>query len=193
MAHRVCPWWLGYFLLNPFRRYRQNPAAILAPYARMGMIALEPGPGMGFFTLELARLVGSSGRVIAIDIQPRMIDKLKRRAAKAGVLERVEARLAQPGSMRIEDLARRVDFTLAFAVVHEFPDAGRFFAEAAAASKPGALLLIAEPKGHVGEATFESELQAASAAGFELVSRPAIGGSRTALLKRREGRSSNQS
>jgi len=186
MSHRVCPWWLGYFLLNPFRRYRQNPAKILAPYVRAGMRVLEPGPGMGFFTLELARQVGASGRVIAIDIQPKMIAKLKRRTAKAGVLDRMEVRLAQPGSMGVEDLAGAVDFTLAFAVVHEFPDAGRFFAEVAAASKPGASLLMAEPTGHVDTATFEAELQAASAGGFELVSRPAIPGSRTALLRKRD-------
>ena len=40
--------------------------------------------------------------------------------------------------------------------VHEFPDAERFFAEVAEASKPGALLLLAEPAGHVNKATFES-------------------------------------
>jgi ubiquinone/menaquinone biosynthesis C-methylase UbiE len=37
------------------------------------MTVLEPGPGMGFFTLELARRVGAPGRVIAVDIQPKMI------------------------------------------------------------------------------------------------------------------------
>ena len=79
MAHRVCPWWLGYFLMNPLRRYGQNPAKILAPFIHEGMIVLEPGPGMGFFTLELARRVGKSGRVVAVDIQAKMLDRLKRR------------------------------------------------------------------------------------------------------------------
>lgn len=184
MSHRVCPWWLGYFLLNPFRRYRQTPAKILAPYVRAGMTAFEPGPGMGFFTLELARLVGPRGRVIAVDIQRKMIDKLKRRAEKAGVSERVEVRLVQPASMGIQDLAGAVDFTLAFAVVHEFPDAGRFFAEVGVASKPGSLLLLAEPTGHVDDATFQAELHAASTAGFELDSSPPIRGSRSALLRK---------
>lgn len=84
MAHRVCPWWLGYWLACPLRQYRQDPSKILAPYVREGMTVLEPGPGMGFFTLELARLVGATGRVVAVDIQRKMID-LKRRAAKAGL------------------------------------------------------------------------------------------------------------
>ncbi len=65
MPERVCPWWLGYFLASPIRRLWQNPAQILRPYVREGMTVLEPGPGMVFFTLELARLVGpfrQSGR-----------------------------------------------------------------------------------------------------------------------------------
>jgi SAM-dependent methyltransferase len=186
MAHRVCPWWLGYWLICPLRRRGQNPAEILAPYVHQGATVLEPGSGMGFFTLDLARLVGASGRVIAVDIQPRMLDRLKRRAAEAGVLDRVEVRLVSPGSMGITDLRSSIDFTLAFAVVHEFPDATRFFAEVAAAAKPGASLLLAEPKGHVKASRFESELQAASQAGFNLVDRPSIRRSQAALLRRVE-------
>ena len=59
-----------------------------------GDVAFEPGPGMGFFTLELARRVGPEGRVFTADIQPRMLKVLERRAAKAGVLSRIETRLA---------------------------------------------------------------------------------------------------
>ncbi|HXN47666.1 MAG TPA: methyltransferase domain-containing protein, partial [Bryobacteraceae bacterium] len=73
MPHRVCPWWLGYLLASPIRRLAQNPSGTVAPYVREGMTVLEPGPGMGFFTLDLARLVGSSGRVVAVDIQPKML------------------------------------------------------------------------------------------------------------------------
>jgi ubiquinone/menaquinone biosynthesis C-methylase UbiE len=184
MAHRLCPWWLGYFLLNPFRRRSQNPSKILAPYVGEGMTVLEPGPGMGFFTLELLRLVGNRGRVIAVDVQPKMLAKLNRRAAKSGLIDRLEARLASSDSMGITDLKGSVDFTLAFAVVHEFPDAPRFFAEAAAASKPGAYILLAEPKGHVKTADFEAELRAADKVGFQLVDRPSIRRSQAALLRK---------
>ncbi len=183
-AHRVCPWWLGYWLACPLRRWGQNPHQILAPYVHEGMTVLEPGPGMGFFTLDLARLVGASGRVVAIDVQPKMIEGLKRHAAKAGLLDRIDARLAAAASMGITDLEGSVSFTLAFAVVHEFPDSGRFFTEVAAASKPGASLLLAEPKGHVKASQFESELQAAFEAGLKLVDRPTIRRSRTALLQK---------
>lgn len=148
------------------------------------MTVLEPGPGMGFFTLELLRLVGNRGRVIAVDVQPKMLAKLKHRAAKTGLLHRLELRLTSPDSMGITDLQGSVEFTLAFAVVHEFPDAGRFFAEAAAASKPEAHLLLAEPSGHVKTEDFEAELRAADTAGFQLVDRPTIRRSQTALLRK---------
>jgi ubiquinone/menaquinone biosynthesis C-methylase UbiE len=182
--HRVCPWWLGYFLASPLRRLVENPGAILAPYVREGMTVLEPGPGMGFFTLELARRVGPSGRVIAVDIQPKMISGLKRRAARARMLERIDARLSEPDSMKLDGLGGTVDFALAYAVVHELPDIGSFFAEIAQALKPGACALLAEPAGHVNAAHFEEELKVAARAGLHPASRPTIRRSHAALLKR---------
>ncbi len=184
MGHRVCPWWLGYVLASPLRRLLQDPAAIIKPYVREGMIVLEPGPGMGFFTVELARYVGASGRVIAVDVQPRMIAGLKRRLAKAGLLDRTDARLAPSNSLDLQDLHGKVDFALAMAVVHEMPSPSRFFAEVANAMKPGAKLLLAEPSGHVKKDAFDAELQDAAAAGLELTDRPVIPRSQTALLKR---------
>ncbi len=184
MAHRVCPWWLGYFLASPLRRLMLEPKKLLLPFVLEGMTVLEPGPGMGFFTVELARLVGDSGRVIALDIQPKMLAGLKRRVAKAGVLNRVEARLVSVGSLGVADLKGRVDFTLAFAVVHEFPDASHFFAEVAQASKPGAECLLVEPAGHVKEADFQAELEAAGRAGFSKGDHPPVPRSHAALLKK---------
>lgn len=114
-----------------------------------------------------------------------MRQALKRRARKAGLLDRIDARLVAPDSLGVHDLSGSVDFTLVFAVVHELPDASNFFHEAAMASKPGGLLLLAEPKGHVKETDFANELQAASQAGFALQSRPTIKRSYTALLKKK--------
>jgi ubiquinone/menaquinone biosynthesis C-methylase UbiE len=152
------------------------------------MTVLEPGPGMGFFTLELARLVGVSGRVIALDVQPEMLNTLKRRLAKAGLLERVNIRLIQPDSMGLADLASSVDFALAFAVVHEVPFAKSFFSELSRCLKPGRCLLLAEPEGHVKEGHFDAELQVANQAGLVVVDHPYIRRSLTALLTIRNGR-----
>ena len=184
MGHRVCPWWLGYLLASPIRRLLQKPEDVVTPYVSPGMTVLEPGPGMGFFTLEMARRVGPAGRVFAVEVQPRMVAGLQRRLGKNGLRERVDLRLAPPDSMNVHDLAGRVDFTLAFAVVHEMPNAERFFAEAAEVSKPGADLLLVEPAGHVKDAAFEEELQSAAQAGFTLTARPAMTRSHAALLKK---------
>ena len=184
LGHRVCPWWMGYFLASPLRKLWQNPHAILAPFVSEGMVVLEPGPGMGFFTLELARLVGPSGRVVAVDLQPRMLSVLRRRARRRRLQDRVETRLASEDGMRLADLAGRVDFALAFAMVHEVPDAGRFFGEVAAAVKPGGRLLFAEPADHVKEPQFAASLELAASSGFRLERRTAIRSSVAALLVR---------
>jgi tRNA A58 N-methylase Trm61 len=184
MSEHVCPWWLGYFLINPLRRFKQDPGEILSPYVRQGMTVLEPGPGMGYFTLELARLVGPAGRVVTVDIQSKMLEKLERRAAKERLLERIETRLVRKDSMGLSDLEGTVDFALAFAVVHELPAASRFFAEVSEALKPGAFLLLAEPRGHVKQAQFEAELKAAAEAGLDVRGLPAIRSSYSALLQR---------
>ena len=184
MAKRVCPWWNGYCLISPMRRWIQNPDKLLPRYVKEGMTVLEPGPGMGFFTLPMARLVGAAGRVVAVDIQARMLDSLRRRAAKAGLSERIETRLAQEETLGLDGLKGAVDFVLAFAMVHEMPSAEAFFREAAGALKPGGLLLLAEPKGHVKSETFERELAAARAAGFEVGERPAIRSTQAAVLRK---------
>jgi ubiquinone/menaquinone biosynthesis C-methylase UbiE len=185
MAHRVCPWWIGYLLASPIRRWlSDNPETFLAHYVLPGMTVLEPGPGMGYFTLPLARMVGPTGRIMAVDIQPRMLASLRRRAHKAGLLDRIETRLAQPERMGIDDLRGAVDFVLAFAVVHEMPSDAAFFSEAAAALKPGGLLLFAEPSGHVNPETFSAELEAAQSAGLAEISRPSIRRSIAAVLEK---------
>ena len=151
------------------------------------MLVLEPGPGMGFFTLEMARRISPSGRVVAIDIQPKMLEVLARRAAKAGLAGCVECRLAADGAMPVADLAGTADFLLAAAVVHEMEDPARFFREAAAALRAGATLLLVEPAGHVGTELFEKELAWAATAGLTLVDRPKVSRSLAALLRKDPG------
>jgi ubiquinone/menaquinone biosynthesis C-methylase UbiE len=162
----VCPWWIGYFLLSPLRRTLQNPDRILAPYVREGMTVLEIGPGMGFFSLPLARLVGKSGRIICVDVQERMLDKLKKRAQKSGLLDRITAILTEGNSLHIEKYEDQVDFALAFSVLHEVPDQGRMFDEVYRSLKSGSLLLISEPKSHVTEEDFQATIETARARGF---------------------------
>jgi SAM-dependent methyltransferase len=111
--------------------------------------------------------LGASGRVVAVDVQPRMVNVLKRRLAKAGLAERADVRLVEPGSMGLADLAGSVEFVLAFAMVHELPAVDVFFQEVSQAMKPGACMLLAEPAGHVTAAEFAAELAGAGKAGLK--------------------------
>ena len=185
MAHHVCPWWLGYWLVNPLRRLREDPAAMLAPWVREGMTVLEPGCGMGFFTLELARRVGAAGRVVAVDVQERMLRRLLARARRAGVAGRIDARLTDGAGLGIGDLRGLVDLAVAIHVVHEVPDVGAFFAEVHAACRPGAVVVVIEPVGHVSPAELDGQLAAAVATGFEIARKPLPGRPLSAELVRR--------
>ncbi len=93
MSARVCPWWLGWLLASPVRKLFHDPARIVAPHVQEGMTVLEPGPGMGFFTLELARRVGPAGRVIAVDTSCRTPE---RSSPRSGRRSRPAARSSSP-------------------------------------------------------------------------------------------------
>ncbi len=190
MAHKVCPWWLGFLLANRLRRLVHDPTAIIGPFVSEGMTVFEPGPGMGFFTLEMARRVGPRGRIVAADLQPRMLSELRRRAGAAGVLDRIDARQVSAERMGIDDLDGRVDFILAFAVVHELPSVERFFREASAALAPGGRLLLAEPRSHVPDRDFEAMLRIAGRNGLDAIAHPAIRWTRSAVLAKGPGRES---
>jgi SAM-dependent methyltransferase len=157
------------------------------------MTVVEPGPGMGFFTLELAQLVGPEGRVVAVDVQPRMLEALRRRAARAGLAQRIDTRLAGGSSLGIDDLAGAVDFVFAFAVVHELPDTAAFFQQVAGVLKPGGRILISEPRLHVEEGDFDATVRVAGEAGLQSEARPTIRGGRSALLVRAAAGSSARS
>ncbi|MFH1034543.1 MAG: class I SAM-dependent methyltransferase [Pseudomonadota bacterium] len=146
----------------------ESPQKMLGPYVSPGMTVLEPGCGMGYFTLPLAQLVGSQGKVVVVDINPKMLQKVRARAEKAGLLERIETRLAKDNGLGVEDLAGGVDFALALHVVHELKDQAGFFQEICAALKPGGRFLVAEPRGHVSPDKFAQSLDLARAAGLAL-------------------------
>jgi ubiquinone/menaquinone biosynthesis C-methylase UbiE len=182
MPHSVCPWWIGYLLLSPMRRWRQNPERILEPWVRPGMTAVDVGCAMGYFTLPLARLVGPTGRVVAADLQARMLRTLERRARRAGLSELIETRRCGADSLGLADLAGCVDFALAFAVAHEVPDVRRLMDELAALLAPAGRVLLAEPSGHVSAEEFAASLAAAETASLTVESQPAIARSRAVVL-----------
>ena len=182
MAEKVCPVWVGYFLASPLRKLFQNPQKILSPYVENGMKVLDIGCAMGFFSLPLARMVGSKGKVICVDVQEKMIRSLEKRARKAGFSNRIETRTCYHNSLGMDDLKEEVDFALASAVVHEVPDASGFFSEIYETMKPNGKFLVIEPKGHVSKKHFEITVSAAEQKGFKILERPRTGRSHVVLL-----------
>lgn len=162
----VCPGWLGPLLVSPLRRIFESPERILAPHVRPGMTVLEPGCGMGFFSLPLARLVGPEGKVICVDVQARMIEGLRRRARRAGLLDRIDASVCTPGDLGLSRWRGQVDLAVAIHTVHEVGDKGDFLAQIARALRPGGALLVMEPRGHVSREAWAATLADAASLGL---------------------------
>ena len=175
----VCPWWLCFTFDNPLRKLLHNPETILGPYIQPGNNVVDVGAGMGYFSIPMARLVGPTGHVTAIDIQARMLSVLARRAQRQGVSERITTHLASSGSL---DHHSRADFILAFWMVHEVPDQRRFLTEVHHLLKPDGLFLLVEPIVHVPKKSFVQTLKTAKEVGFFVKESPGIRISHSALL-----------
>ena len=181
MREHVCPWWLAFSFDNPLRCMVHNPEKMLGPYLKEGMIALDVGCGMGYFSLGMARIVGERGRVISIDIQDQMLARVRARAENMGLSERIITIRSAPERIGSPE---QVDFALAFWMVHETPHKERFFSEIRTLLKKDAMFLVVEPKFHVSGRQFLSLLGSARESGLQVVKLPRIGFSRAALLKR---------
>mgnify|MGYP000064841931 CR=1 FL=1 len=180
-AGHLCPWWLAYTFDNPLRKLVHNPRKILAPWVKEGMTAVDVGCGMGFFSIGMARMVGDSGRVLAVDLQQQMLDITCKRAERTGVAHRITAHRCESQRLGVNQPA---DFILAFWMVHETPDAGNFFSQLRACLRPSGKILVAEPRMHVSKTTFENTMNAAEAVGLQLTGKPRIRFSLTALFER---------
>lgn len=176
---RVCPWWLAYTWDNPLRRFWQDPVKMLGGYLKPGNTALDIGCGMGYFSIAMAKMVGESGNVIAVDVQDKMLEILKKRAAKAGVLPRIDVRKSQPGVIGV---CGKADFALLFWMLHETPDRKDFLTQIYGILKPGGRLYLAEPTMHVSECEFWDSVNIAKNAGFKEVDEPKAARSRAVVF-----------
>ena len=175
----VCPWWLLPTFDNPLRQLIHNPYRMLGGLVHSGQTVVDLGCGMGYFSIPLAQMVGPKGTVICVDVQQQMLDGLRRRATRAGVLSQITLHRCE--SIQL-GLAEPADFVLAFWMLHEVPDQTAFLAEVRACLKPGGRLLIVEPRLHVGGAAFERSVEIACGAGLLSVARPAVAVSRAVLF-----------
>jgi ubiquinone/menaquinone biosynthesis C-methylase UbiE len=169
------------WLATPLRRLLHDPGRILAGLIAPGETAVDYGCGPGFFTLPMAEMVGPDGLVVAVDLQAAMLERLRRRAERAGLVGRI--RLQQCRAEAVGELPP-ADFALAFFMVHEVPDVSRFLGEVASALKVGGRFLLVEPRGHVSASAFKATVASAAASGLRPLATPRVRGARTTLFER---------
>ena len=177
---RVCPIEIAGWLDNSIRRLVQNPNKILKPFINNGMVVLDLGCGPGFFTVEIADMVGETGKVIAADLQEGMLTLVNMKIKGTRLEQIVELHKCEEDRLGLSD---KVDFVFAFYMVHEVPDQHRLFKELKNILNPGGKLFIIEPRFHVSEESFNEMINQLISNSFETISRPKVFFSRSVVVK----------
>ena len=130
------------WLLRETREKEENPRRLLAALdVKPGETVCDLGCGNGYHALKLAKMVGPTGKVIAVDIQREMLELLRARAEEAGIanIERVLGGLADPKLPPAScDLVLMVD------VYHELSYPERVLGHVRRALRPGGRLALVE-------------------------------------------------
>jgi ubiquinone/menaquinone biosynthesis C-methylase UbiE len=128
------------FLDSPLRRLQ------LASYVRKVVGALDGsgtvldvGAGNGAVAVEVARRVPSA-RIIAVDISGAMLERLRARARRTGVEDRIETRVAGAASTGLE--SDSVDVVTCTFLLHELSDPAAAVGEMLRVLRPSGKLFI---------------------------------------------------
>lgn len=179
--NKICPVEKAGSLDTKLRRLVQNPKKLLNSYIKEGMTVLEIGCGPGFFTLDMAEMVGESGKIIAVDVQEGMLEKVKSKIAGTRFEQLITLHKCDEASIGISE---HVDFVLLFYMVHEVPDKSQLFRQLSTMLKPDGQIFVAEPPFHVSTARFKHMLQQAEDQGLMNIKGPRMLFSKTAILKK---------
>jgi len=138
------------------------------------MTVLDVGCGVGYYSLGMVQLVGTKGRVVAVDTETEAIATLRRKVEEVGLSKRIETRVCTYQDLGIRDLNSQVDFALAFYVVHHAKDVSSLMSDVHRALRLGGKFLVVEPRHHASAADCEFTEAAAHAAGFALAEHPRL-------------------
>jgi SAM-dependent methyltransferase len=137
-----CPAWMSGLMENPLTRgVMDAPLLVQRAGLKSGMHVLDAGCGAGRVTVEAAERVGETGEIVALDIQPAMLEKARARSKQAGV-NNVRFMLSALGEGMLPE--NRFDRALLITVLGEIPDRRAGLNEIAASLKPGGILSITE-------------------------------------------------
>ncbi len=179
-SSRICPVEISGALDNSFRRWIQNPTKILKPYLNPGDKVLDFGCGPGFFTIDIAQLVGDTGTVYAADLQEGMLEKVRKKVNKTQMQNRIKIHKCEESGIKLNDT---VDFILAFYMIHEVVNQVEVFKEFKQLLNPHGKLLIIEPNFHVTKNDFTNMISRLEKTNFRIIERPKILFSRSILLQ----------
>jgi ubiquinone/menaquinone biosynthesis C-methylase UbiE len=177
---RLCPVEYAGGLDSRARKWLQNPTKILNGRVREGMVVLELGCGPGFFTTEIARMVGRSGKVIAADLQEGMLDIVRNKIKGADIESRIELHKCEEDRIGITE---KVDLALAFFMVHEVADRRKMLAELKSILKPDGRIYIIEFRMHPPKRSFDGMVKIASQVGLVETERKAFFSSRAVVFE----------
>lgn len=139
----ACPWWLGWLveLDNPFSRINRAENIIKNADLHKGMIVLDAGCGPGRITVPAALAVGIEGKVIALDIQETMLEKVKNKVSEQRISQVSFFRAGLGENKLPENFFDRI---LLVTVLGEIPDQKVALKEIFSSLKPGGILSITE-------------------------------------------------
>jgi ubiquinone/menaquinone biosynthesis C-methylase UbiE len=151
---------------HPLRRKFQPPYETAVRHSlEPGMTVLEVGPGSGTYTLGAAQRVGEQGRLVTVDIEPKMIERVTRRAEAEGI-ENIEARVANVYDLPFED--GTFDVVYMIAVIGEIPEPLRAMREFHRVLSPSGTLVFSELVVDPDYPLASTIVRMAAAAGFRL-------------------------
>ena len=137
MGHEGAPW-----LDRPERESEERPSKAVAELKLVpGMVVADFGAGSGYYTERLARAVGPTGKVLAVDLQPEMLQMVGQRAKKLG-LTNIELVRSSPDDPRLP--AGTVDLILMVDVYHELGAPQRVLRAMKASLSPRGRIAILE-------------------------------------------------
>lgn len=139
------PAFIGRFLDSDFRRRMQPPDEVIQRSGiKPGMKVLEVGCGSGAFTVAVARAIGNEGEVHALDIQPGMLDQLRRKLARPENQDVRNIVLHQNSAYELPFPDETFDVVYYVTVLQEIPDPVRALHEASRVLKSSGVIAVSE-------------------------------------------------